>query len=275
MTLDDIISALSGLLSWAPLLRAALPLAALGWGAYALTRWLSKLSERIRQGQGQWREGALRMLPWVRVGLAVAVLWLASRLLTSTGAWLPVVGLVAIALLGFAAGGFTLMRDALMGLVLSVQRPFRIGDHVQVGTAPKRYEGEVRSIGLRSVLLVGSDGTRTYVPNSQIMRQVIINKTPQQGIFPVSVHLTPPPTLTLDAARRLAFSAAWVSRFASPHRPPEVIISPDALPNQPALIVRAFTHTPSLEGALRTDITELFQEGASPLHGLAPAKPRP
>jgi small-conductance mechanosensitive channel len=273
ITLHDLTQPMSQLLSWAPLARAALPLAALAWVVYVAVRWLRHIAARVRRGQGPWRGVALRLLPLASVAVVVAGLWGASRLLTATGAWLPVVALVGITLVGFAAGGFTLMRDVVMGIALILQRPFRVGDHIEVNTPEGRCAGEVHRVGLRAVMLLTSDGAKTYIPHSQMMAQVIVNKTPQAGVFPVSIRLTPPPTLSLEAARRLALQAAWVSRFASPRRPPEVALAQDAPPHQPTLIVRAFTHASALEGALRTDVTELFQEGAAPLPTHLPARP--
>ncbi len=262
--LDTLQTALSELLAWAPLLRAAFPLVVIALSLFALMRWLGHVAERVRVGQGPWRSVALKLLPWLR-GLAVLVaVALAARTLTVARAWFPVVALSIILLIGLATGGLALMRDVLMGLIISIQRPFRVGDQIRIGKAPTLHEGEVRSIGLRSTLLVSLDGTRSYVPNSQVIGHVIVNRTPLQGIFPVLIRLPIPPTASLDTTRRLAIRAAWSSRFASPYRAPEVTLDPDAPPQQPTLLVHAFTPAASLEGLLRTDITELFLEALSP-----------
>jgi MscS family membrane protein len=74
-------------------------------------------------------------------------------------------------------------KDTLSNLIAGVQlildRPFRIGDRVEVWTVPKEYGtwGDVVEIGLRATKIRTPDNLIVIVPNNEIMRRDIINYT--------------------------------------------------------------------------------------------------
>ena len=82
-------------------------------------------------------------------------------LVTALGVGSLAIGLAAKDTLANMVSGFTLMID----------RPFRIGDRIQLGA----QVGDVIDIGLRSTKIKGGDNTYLIVPNSALCNSTIIN----------------------------------------------------------------------------------------------------
>ena len=74
-------------------------------------------------------------------------------------------------------------KDTLSNLIAGVQlildRPFKVGDRVELWTVPKEYGtwGDVIEIGLRATKIRTPDNLIVIVPNNEIMRRDIINYT--------------------------------------------------------------------------------------------------
>lgn len=82
-------------------------------------------------------------------------------LVTALGVGSLAIGLAAKDTLANMVSGFTLMID----------RPFRIGDRIQLGT----QMGDVIDIGLRSTKIKGPDNTFLIIPNSELCNSTLIN----------------------------------------------------------------------------------------------------
>jgi small-conductance mechanosensitive channel len=83
--------------------------------------------------------------------------------------------LAGLGILGFTVG-FALqdvMKNFASGVILLVQRPFRVGDAVEVGA----YEGTVRAIDLRSTEIKTFDGRIAILPNADVLNHAIVNYT--------------------------------------------------------------------------------------------------
>ena len=83
-------------------------------------------------------------------------------LVTALGVGSLAIGLAAKDTLANMVSGFTLMID----------RPFRIGDRIQLGT----QVGDVIDIGLRSTKIKGGDNTYLIIPNSELCNSTLINQ---------------------------------------------------------------------------------------------------
>jgi len=83
-------------------------------------------------------------------------------LVTALGVGSLAIGLAAKDTLANMISGFTLMID----------RPFRIGDRIQLGT----QVGDVVDIGLRSTKIKGGDNTYLIIPNAELCNSTLINQ---------------------------------------------------------------------------------------------------
>jgi potassium efflux system protein len=79
-------------------------------------------------------------------------------------------GALAIAL-GF--GMQTILKNFVSGLIILFERPFRVGDVLDVGG----QRGTMTSIGLRASILQLWDGTETLIPNSALLENNLTNWT--------------------------------------------------------------------------------------------------
>jgi small-conductance mechanosensitive channel len=116
-------------------------------------------------------------------------------------------GVVAI-IIGFA--GQNLVGGIIAGMSLQINRPYKVGDWLQVGD---RF-AEVMEINWRSTRLCTNDNIYLDIPNNEIVRQTIVNLH-----YPTEVHAmrirvgvdyNVPPNRVKDALFRAASSASGV-----------------------------------------------------------------
>jgi small-conductance mechanosensitive channel len=92
---------------------------------------------------------------------------------------LPVFGLNATVLVAtFGVAGLALslamqdvLRNAIAGIYLLIERPFRPGDVIKV----REYTGVVETVNLRTTTLQ-ADGETVYIPNSILIAEALINR---------------------------------------------------------------------------------------------------
>lgn len=126
------------------------------------------------------------------IGLVVRLLILAIAFLVSiyvvTGK--PPSGVLAAMGVGGVALAFAaqdLIKNILSGITLMVDRPFAIGQHVNVF----EYEGSIENIGFRSTQLRTFEGQLVTIPNAQISDAAIKNASERQFMrFKGFINLT-------------------------------------------------------------------------------------
>ena len=115
---------------------------------------------------------------------------------------------VAAIILGFA--GQNLFGGIIAGISLQINRPYRVGDWLQLG---ERF-AEVMEINWRSTRLRTNDAIYLDIPNNEIVKQTIVNLH-----YPTEVHAMRirvgleyrvPPNLVKDVLARAASSANGV-----------------------------------------------------------------
>ena len=79
--------------------------------------------------------------------------------------------------IGFAAKDT--LSNLIAGILLIIDRPFEVGDRVEVWTAPQNSAtwGDVLDIGLRATKIRTTDNIVIVIPNNEIMKRDIINYT--------------------------------------------------------------------------------------------------
>src|SRR3984893_8724446 len=115
---------------------------------------------------------------------------------------------VAVGIIGLA--GQNLLAGIIAGISLQINRPYRVGDWLQVGD---RF-AEVMEINWRSTRLRTNDGIYLDIPNNEIVKSTIVNLH-----YPTEVHAmrirvgidyNVPPNRVKDALTRAAQSAVNV-----------------------------------------------------------------
>jgi potassium efflux system protein len=75
--------------------------------------------------------------------------------------------------IGLGFGMQTILKNLVSGMILLFERPFRVGDVLDVGG----QKGTITSIGLRASVLNLWDGTETLIPNSSLLENNVTNWT--------------------------------------------------------------------------------------------------
>jgi small-conductance mechanosensitive channel len=75
--------------------------------------------------------------------------------------------------IGLGFGTQTMLKNLVSGLILLFERPFRVGDVLDVAG----QKGTVTNIGLRASVLQLWDGTETLIPNSSLLENNVTNWT--------------------------------------------------------------------------------------------------
>ncbi len=85
----------------------------------------------------------------------------------------------------------SMIADVASGIALNVDRPFRLGDWVQVFHRKESFIGEVLETSWRSTRLRCVDGTMVIVPNGQVALYPVRNLTwpRQESRFTLTFHL--------------------------------------------------------------------------------------
>ena len=73
---------------------------------------------------------------------------------------------------GIAFASKDVVANFFGGIVVMLNRPFKVGDHIVSG----KVEGKVTRIGLYATLLTTEDGDQLYVPNSIFSASEILTK---------------------------------------------------------------------------------------------------
>ena len=117
-------------------------------------------------------EGRARLMRRWALALLVAAAVLASLILAGIplAAFAFIGGAVAI---GIGFGMQALFKNLISGVLVLVERPFRLGDVIEVGT----LRGTVVDIDLRTSVVRDADGADTLIPNSVLMEENVKNVT--------------------------------------------------------------------------------------------------
>jgi small-conductance mechanosensitive channel len=80
--------------------------------------------------------------------------------------------------------------DIASGFIILFERPVRVGDYITIpGPDSKLTEGRVRSINLRTTIVMTNDNVASVVPNSKIVNQNFLNWTFRERRTRISVPI--------------------------------------------------------------------------------------
>jgi MscS family membrane protein len=146
---------------------------------WTLLRLKTSLLGRLADNEGWWqsrgereRASALDLIDKTITGLVALLGGLAVlKLLGVSAAVLLTASGLGAAALGF--GAKTLVENLLSGLMLYVNRPFAVGDLIELPT--QRLGGTVQAIGLFNSELLTADGELLYLPNGLFTHSAVVN----------------------------------------------------------------------------------------------------
>ncbi len=179
-----------------PYIVAAFVFLLLAWRASVLTVRLVRaaLARTSTEGHVDVLVGRLAGGAVLAVGAIVALGIMGvqvSALVTSLG--------LATVTVGFALKD--VLANSMAGVLLLLQRPFRIGDVISVAGC----EGTVRDIRVRDTLIEQADGRMVFVPNATVFNASITNTSVAERRR-LEVRVRVPLTADLEAARAAALA---------------------------------------------------------------------
>jgi len=151
-------------------------------------------------------------LPWVNRILSWAVVALGFMIAADTlGISIaPLLAGASVLGIGISFAAKDTLSNLIAGVLLIVDRPFEVGDRIEIWGAPKLQAnwGDIVEIGIRATTIRTTDNIMVIIPNNEIMRRDIINYTASGD----SIRLRVPIGIAYDAdielAKKLCLQAA-------------------------------------------------------------------
>lgn len=132
-------------------------------------------------------------------------------------------GIAGVAI-GFAAKDT--LSNIIAGVLLIIDRPFDLGDRIEVWSAPKGSAtwGDVVDIGLRATRIKTTDNIVIIIPNNEIMLRDIINYTTTNTKIRVRINIGISYEADLKKAKELIIQIAESMPWASKEPKPVVVV---------------------------------------------------
>ena len=128
-------------------------------------------------------------------------------------------GVAGIAI-GFAAKDT--LSNLIAGVLLIIDRPFEVGDRIEVWSAPAGSAtwGDVIDIGLRATKIKTTDNIVIIIPNNEIMKRDIVNYTIISMNIRVRINVGVAYDTDIEKAKKIILDVAdavdWISRSPAP-----------------------------------------------------------
>lgn len=180
--------------------------------AWALTLVNKHIFKKIQQKKNGLHVPFFQRITSILIFATVIILTV-SAFDGASSLWKTMLGGTAIlsAVLAFAAQD--VIKDILAGLMLSINRPFEIGDRIALedGTA-----GVVEDMTMRHVVLISIDTLRLVIPNSKINEMKITNFSFHSAIRSVNFKFSIGYDSDVELAKQVIFNAIKESKLTVP-----------------------------------------------------------
>jgi len=200
----------------------------------------------------RYRLRILRVKPVVAILIwVIAIYSTVSTLFNVTSETFYALGASSALALGFASQD--ILKNIFGGVMIILDRPFQIGDRIQVGS----HYGEVVGIGLRTTEINTLDDSIVTVPNSKIISDSVSNANTGALDCMVVVDLWLPINIPVSEVKRIAYEAAITSKFINLDKNVTVLIF-DHFDKEAAtnIKVKGYVFDARYEKAFAADITE-------------------
>lgn len=239
------------LLGWGVWARLLLAVVVAHGAARVMTIALNRVSHRAVE-----RRIAIKMLIPVfkTVIYAVAIYYIVGSVFqVSSSQLLAFSGLFGAAL-GF--GIKDLFANVVGGIVMIVERPYRVGDKIQLG----EHYGEVLDIGIRTTTLFTPDDSEVSVPNYLLFTEAMVNAnagSPEMLVVTeVAIDVEADQERAMEIMEQALITSPYV--YVSDDRQPRVRVSDG--PRQTMVRGKAYVNDHRNEQVFRSDVTERVLE---------------
>nr|WP_244598703.1 mechanosensitive ion channel domain-containing protein [Rhizobium tubonense] len=185
-------------------------------GGYLMTRWFQRWLDTNIMARSQVDTGVRNS---VKTGIGYLGVTVAAVIaISAAGIDLSSFALVASALsVGIGFGLQNIVSNFVSGLILLVERPFKVGDWIVSGTS----EGIVKRISVRATEIETFRKQSIIVPNSELINASVGNWTHRNRLarseIPISVGYDADPQKVMDVLLDLVQKIPKVLRNPEPH----------------------------------------------------------
>ena len=185
------------------------------YGLYALAIFVT--TARVINGLLRWYANDVaprtdtqldeQMMPFFR-RIALILLTLVFAIILLDHYQVDVTGLVTtlgVGSLAVALAAKETLSDTLAGFVIMVDRPFRIGDRIEIQDLDTW--GDVVDVGLRSSRIRTRDNRMVIIPNSIIGKSLIVNHSYPDSMYRIQIHIGVGYGTDVEHARRTIIGA--------------------------------------------------------------------
>ena len=132
-------------------------------------------------------------------------------------------GVAGIAI-GFAAKDT--LSNLIAGVLLIIDRPFEVGDRIEVWSAPAGSAtwGDVIDIGLRATKIKTTDNIVIIIPNNEIMMRDIVNYTIISNKIRIRINVGVAYDADIEKAKGVIINVAKSVDWISNTPPPKVVV---------------------------------------------------
>lgn len=249
--------------------------------AYVLSRLLRTAVHASMTRAGHLDRTTISFLQQILTALIwVAMLILYAHLipvLRSLGTALLAGASVASVVIGLAAQ--STLGNLVAGVSITIYRPFRLGDTLQVAAPTGTEIGVVELISLGYTTLRAPAGHLIVVPNSVAASQVTINLNTDSSFapWPLVVTIRLARTVNVEAARELAVKVANEAKVPNDKGTARVLgcyltkVEAEAVTLELRLVADNGAHRDKLRSTLLADLSHRFAEAQLGGTGTAPA----
>lgn len=153
----------------------------------------------------------------------IAIIIALDRLGANVMPFIAGAGVAGIAI-GFAAKDT--LSNLIAGVLLIIDRPFEVGDRIEVWTAPSGSAtwGDVIDIGLRATKIKTTDNIVIVIPNNEIMKRDIINYTIITSKIRVRINIGIAYDADMEKAKELIIKVANTADWIAKDPVPKVVV---------------------------------------------------
>lgn len=223
--------------------------------AWVVNKFVNSILENISERTTNYRLFIKRITPITRI-----LIWSTAIYIVIAGVISPPFEtVIAIsASIGIAVGFASqdILRNIFGGIMIILDRPFQVGDKIQVGD----HYGEVKSVGLRSCLIETPDDSIVAIPNGELMNRAVSNANSSALDCQVVSEIYIPATADITLAKEIATKAVYSSPYLYLNKP-VVVIALNEIHNRHYIIklrVKAYVLDIRYEFLFKSDVTEMI-----------------
>ncbi len=219
---------------------------------WLLIKGLNFAFDYIASKSNRYRLRILRMQPFIVISL-----WAIATYIVIVSIFSPkpesLYAMLASSALALGFASQDILKNIFGGLMIIFDRPFQIGDRINVGG---NY-GEVVNIGLRTTRINTLDDSIVTIPNSKIISDTVSNANSGALDCMVVVDLWLPINLDVSKVRKIAYEAAITSKYINMDKN-VVILLFDHFDERAAtnVKIKAYVLDARYEKAFAGDVTE-------------------